>query len=186
MAAVRLKALQDRLRAINDELRHTAGTDSLTGLPNRRVAAEHLDRLIARARRHDRPFALVLADVDHFKAVNDAYGHAVGDEALVGIARRLADVCRRGDMLARWGGEELILLSEEESRGGADALARRLVESLSAEPVEAGEHRLTLTVSVGWSAWRPGDEADELLARADRALYAAKATGRGRASSDAA
>ena len=186
MAAARTKALQDQMRAVNEELRHTAGTDSLTGLPNRRIAAEHLDRLVARARRHDRPFALVLADIDHFKSVNDEYGHGTGDEALVEVARRLSAVCRRGDMLARWGGEELLLLTEEETVGGAAALAERLCEVLASDPVRAGEHRLSLTISVGWSAWRPGDEGDALLARADRALYAAKAAGRGQACSDAA
>ena len=186
MAAVRMKALQDRLRAINDELRLTALTDSLTGLPNRRMAAEHLDRLLARARRHDRPFALVLADIDHFKAVNDAHGHGVGDLTLVAVARRLGNVCRRGDLLARWGGEELIVLSEQESAHGAASLAARLCDCLAAEPVQAGDLFLPVTISVGWSAWRPGDEADALLGRADRALYAAKAAGRGQVCSDEA
>jgi diguanylate cyclase (GGDEF)-like protein len=186
MAAARLKALQDRLRSTNAELRHTAGTDPLTGLPNRRAGAEELDRLVSRARRHEVPFALVLADIDHFKAINDTYGHAAGDEALVGIAGRLRAVCRRGDLLARWGGEELIVLTEEDADGGAGALAGRLCSTVAAAPLPVQGVDVAVTLSVGWTDWRRGDDRETLLARADRALYAAKAAGRGRACSDTA
>jgi two-component system cell cycle response regulator len=183
MGAVRMKSLQDSLRSINAELRLTAGTDSLTGLPNRRMAAEQLDRLISRACRHNLPFSLLLADVDHFKQVNDEHGHAVGDSALIAVAERLRAVCRGGDLLARWGGEEMVVLSSEERPGGAAALAGRMCDALAVAPVVASGHELALTLSVGWSAWRNGDDAAALLARADRALYAAKASGRGRACS---
>ena len=173
MAALRLKQLQDSLRRTNAELRHTAGTDSLTGLPNRRLAADQIDRLLARARRHEIPFALALADLDDFKSVNDQHGHAVGDAALVAVARRLSQACRSGDLLARWGGDELIVLTPD-SRDGA-AIAERLRLAVAAEPIEARGLRLPLTLTVGWSAWQREDAADTLLIRADRALYEQKA-----------
>jgi two-component system cell cycle response regulator len=182
MGAVRLKELQDQLRQANDELRLTAGTDSLTGLPNRRMAGEHLERLLARARRHSIPFVVVLVDLDGFKAINDRHGHAIGDLALIAVAERMEAVCRSGDLLGRWGGDELIVLSTEAEEGDAGALAARLVASVGDEALDVEGVRLDLEISAGWTVWRDGDVADAILARADRSLYAAKAGGGGVAS----
>jgi two-component system cell cycle response regulator len=175
MGAVRLKALQDQLRSANDALRHTAGTDPLTGLPNRRMAAEHLDRLISRARRHALPFVLVITDLDGFKGINDELGHAHGDRALIAAAERLESVCRSEDLLARWGGDEFLILSSDADEGAA--LSDRLRVAVGDGPLQVETYRLPMTVSVGWTRWLAGDDPDDVLSRADAALYRAKATG---------
>ena len=159
---------------------HLARTDALTGVYNRRHLNEVLDTALADSASSTRPPALALLDVDHFKRINDTYGHAAGDAVLIAVARRIAGSVRTSDCVARWGGEEFCVLleripDEETLREIADGLRLRI----EAEPVEIEGVDVTVTVSVG-AAWAHADlaEADDLVDAADRALYAAKRRGR--------
>lgn len=171
------------LRSANEELERLANTDSLTGLANRRHFMDALGSELDRSQRYDRPLSLILLDLDHFKRVNDTYGHAAGDQVLKATADVMRSVCRDVDLPARLGGEELAILLPETRTEGALALAERLRERL-----ERWDHRdeadapFTVTASIG-VATREGQDrgsADGFLQRADAALYRAKAGGRNR------
>ena len=172
-AALRVKKLNDALVDANRRLAEQALTDHLTGLANRRHGAHELERAVALAVRHGQALALARIDVDHFKSVNDTHGHQTGDEVLAEVAARLLRAVRGGDELARWGGDEFVVIQPATERGGAARAAERLRAAVASAPVGA----LDVTVSVGWAHWA-GDTPDDLLARADRALYRAKAQGR--------
>ncbi|MEO1019611.1 MAG: EAL domain-containing protein, partial [Pseudomonadota bacterium] len=171
-----------RLRVARNEIEHVAKHDALTGLPNRRLFHERLRAGLAAAERNGAPLAVLLLDLDRFKMINDTLGHPAGDELLQGVASRLQGLRRSGDMVARLGGDEFALLivglrSAEEST----KLAQRIVDAL-AEPFTLQGRTITSAASVG-IAISPDDGADpdELLAKADMALYRAKAGGRSRA-----
>jgi len=172
-AALRVKKLNDALVDANRRLAEQALTDHLTGLANRRHGAHELERAVALAVRHGHTLALARIDVDHFKEVNDTHGHQGGDEVLAEVARRLARAIRGGDELARWGGDEFVVIQPATDRAGAGRAAERLRAAVAAEPI--GD--IDVTISVGWAHWA-GDTPDDLLARADRALYRAKDAGR--------
>lgn len=167
-------------------------SDPLTGVFNRRRFDETLETQLAQARRYRRHGALLIVDVDHFKQVNDEFGHAAGDEALRAVARLLASNLRQTDTLgrdaaglvARLGGDEFALLLPETDAAGAEAVAGRLVEAIAAEPLEIGGKPVQLGVSVGAATFGGGDfpTVEELLAAADRAMYVVKAAGGGGAS----
>jgi diguanylate cyclase (GGDEF)-like protein len=176
-AALRVKRLHDALLEANRRLAEQALTDDLTGLANRRHGARQLEREIALAVRHGRVLALARVDVDHFKQINDSHGHQAGDEVLAEVARRLAGGVRGGDELARWGGDEFVVILPGTDKAGALRAAERLRAAVAAAPVDAAGRALPVTVSVGWAHWA-GDTPDDLLARADRALYKAKDAGR--------
>ncbi len=165
------------------ELEALARTDALTGIPNRRSFGEMAAAECARARRHKRGVALILFDVDRFKAVNDEYGHPAGDAVLREIARRCQRGVRATDLLARIGGEEFAYLLADSNLEDALITAERLRELIVGAPFEVGPDALPLrvSVSIGVSHAR-GEAADleELIARADGALYAAKSSGRNR------
>ena len=164
----------DRLRA---EFEHIASHDPLTQVLTRRVFMDACTQELARCQRHGRSMALLLLDIDHFKAINDTHGHQAGDHVLVDFSRRVAGLLRRPDLLARFGGEEFVLLLPETSQEEAVAVARRILARV-AEPAEGLP---PITVSVGVATNRPDEaEIDTLLARADRALYKAKDAGRNR------
>lgn len=153
-------------------------TDPLTGLANQRALEERLPALLAAARRHHQPLAAVLADLDHFKKINDTYGHAAGNEVLRGFARLLQENCRQEDLPVRWGGEEFLIVLPNTNREGAYHFAVRVKKLLAAqvfppllEPV---------TASFGISEFQPDDDADSFFKRADQALYQAKNAGRNR------
>ena len=177
MAAVRVKRLHDALVDANRRLAAQALTDDLTGLANRRHGGRQLQREVALAVRHGRLLALARVDVDHFKAINDTYGHQAGDAVLAEVARRLAAAVRGGDELARWGGDEFAAIQLGTDRHGALRAAARLRAAVAVAPVAIAGGELPVTVSVGWAHW-VGDTPDDLLARADRALYRAKDAGR--------
>ncbi len=177
MAALRVKRLHDALLDANRRLARQALTDELTGLANRRHGAHQLEREIALCVRHGRILALVRVDVDHFKAINDTHGHQAGDQVLAAVASRLGEAVRGGDELARWGGDEFVAILPDTDKAGALRAAERLRAAVAAAPVEAAGASLPVTISVGWAHWA-GDTPDDLLARADRALYKAKDAGR--------
>jgi diguanylate cyclase (GGDEF)-like protein len=166
------------LEQANLTIARLAGTDDLTGLANRRMFDGRLDEEIARAIRKGEPFTVLLADIDHFKVVNDTYGHQTGDRVLVHVASRLAIHTRGYDLAARYGGEEFaLLLIGTDQREGVDVAerVRRDIELLAIP----GYDRPT-TVSIGVAEWQRGENADTLMHRADAGLYQAKRTGRNR------
>lgn len=153
-----------------------AHTDALTGLINRRAMQECLEAELERVKRYDRRFAVLLADIDHFKWVNDNHGHAVGDQVLREVAGRLSAGLRPSDQIARWGGEEFLVLAPETDLTQAQALSGRLFEAIVANPVSG----LEISLSIGVACYRPGDSIAGLLSRADEAMYRAKVAGRAR------
>lgn len=158
-----------------------ASTDQLTGLFNRRVAMERLAQEHARFQRSGQHYAVIMLDLDHFKTVNDTYGHAAGDVVLKETAQRLLESVRTTDTLARIGGEEFMLLLPLTDIDGAMVYAKRVCERVAATPFLVNTNELTITVSIGVAQAHPKDlEADVVLSRADTALYRAKAQGRNR------
>ncbi len=173
--ASRLERLvQERARA--DLYAEQAFTDPLTGVANRRRLDDQLNLLIARARRHGRPFSVVLADLDHFKGVNDAFGHDVGDRVLVDVVARLSTSVREVDVLGRWGGEEFLLLAPDTGLAEARRLAERCRTEIARHDLPSGP----VTVSLGVTTFAPDDDPRTLMRRADLALYTAKHEGRDR------
>jgi len=174
------------LRAVEDadQARHDALTDELTGLPNRRLFDGALAGRIENMTRYGRRFGLLIVDIDHFKAVNDKYGHAFGDAVLVGVGTTLHGAIRTGDVLARWGGEEFAVLVESSDDAALDAALTDAAERLRTLVAKSEVHLDGLThsvrVSVGGALACPGDSAETLFARADSALYGAKHAGRNR------
>jgi diguanylate cyclase (GGDEF)-like protein len=156
-------------------------TDGLTGLWNRRLFDLRINEELQRAIRFQEPFGLLLVDLDHFKAVNDRYGHQAGDAVLVEVARRLTDATREVDVVTRFGGEEFALILPKTPVQGTMRLAAKVREVVAAEPFAAGAASIPVTVSVGAAAYPDhGLSGPDLLAAADAALYQAKANGRDR------
>jgi diguanylate cyclase (GGDEF)-like protein len=162
------------------ELRHQALHDALTGLPNRILALDRAEQMLARARRAQSPVAALYVDIDGFKGVNDTFGHAAGDELLRTVATRLTSVVREGDTAARLGGDEFVVLVEGSALdAGPEVIAERLLEVLR-QPYDMSEQigrSLSITASVGIAVGERAS-ADELLRDADVALYEAKAAGK--------
>jgi diguanylate cyclase (GGDEF)-like protein len=184
--AVARAAEKWRLREENarllDELRRLSLTDALTGVGNRRAFDDAVAAEVARARRHERELAMVLLDIDHFKRVNDRWGHPAGDELLRGFARRAASLLRSSDRLYRYGGEEFAVLLPEEAEFGALEAAWRVVRGTEASPFTLGSQRVSVTCSAGVAALgATSDDGLGLAVRADGALYAAKHAGRNQA-----
>lgn len=183
-ARIRRKREADRLRDTIDQSIHMASIDALTGLYNRRFALPHIENIAEEARSSGRGFALMLVDIDKFKAVNDVYGHAMGDEALVEVARRLRDNLRAGDMVARFGGEEFIVVLPDTDLTHARAIAERLRAEVVATPVfmSDGGDPVSVSISIGLAMCGNTDTGRAAVAPlidiADTALYAAKAEGR--------
>jgi two-component system cell cycle response regulator len=177
--AYRSRQLLDLALRRHADLEELAYRDELTELPNRRGTARQVDVLISRARRHGHQLALLLIDADRFKGVNDDHGHAAGDIVLREIAARLRERVRREDLVGRWGGEEFVIALPETTPDGAAAVAESLRAAIGDVAIDAGEVGLHITVSIGVAAWT-GQSLDDLVDRADQALYAAKAGGRDR------
>ncbi|MBI1948950.1 MAG: sensor domain-containing diguanylate cyclase, partial [Deltaproteobacteria bacterium] len=157
-----------------------ATTDGLTGLVNRRALDERLAEALARAQRSKAPLAVVLADIDHFKSVNDTYGHGAGDQVLKAVAGAVQGCARTTDVVARYGGEELCLVLEGTDAEGAARLADRMRLAIKALTFDTDKGPLTVTTSFGVGTHEAGDDVRALLARADQRLYQAKARGRDR------
>ncbi|WP_243384171.1 sensor domain-containing diguanylate cyclase [Geothrix alkalitolerans] len=174
-------------KAMEAELQRLATTDPLTGVANRRRFLQEMDLELARHKRFHKPAAFLLLDLDHFKQVNDAHGHAVGDLALKHLAELARVRLRRLDLFGRLGGEEFGVLLPGTDQAGAMALAEYFRSQVAHTPVQSGAGPIILTVSIGLTAFDPGDAApDAILARADAALYRAKEGGRNRVVSNPA
>jgi diguanylate cyclase (GGDEF)-like protein len=172
------------LLMVNTKLEQLATTDPLTGIANRRRMTEQIAKELDRARRYKHPLALLMVDIDHFKRINDTYGHDAGDQAIVAVAGALSAGMRSIDLAARFGGEEFVLLMPEASLETAGGVAERLRETVSQLRIEVdGGLEISMTISVGVAASYPQDAPDSassLLVRADKALYRAKKEGRDR------
>ena len=166
-----------------ERLSYLANHDALTGLLTRAPFEATLERLVQRAER-DWQGAVLLADVDRFKQVNDRFGHQAGDALLRAVGSRLTSALRPGDVLARLGGDEFGILLEQVSLGRAEEIAQRCRAAVCAQPLDFGEHRIGVTVSLGLAPIESGLTPGELVRRADAALYAAKSGGRDRVSLD--
>jgi two-component system cell cycle response regulator len=178
-SAARTGMLQEELRSRAVALEQLAFTDSLSSLPNRRFLDRQLDALISGSRRHGRPLAVAIADIDRFKRINDTHGHAAGDAVIATLGQRLRDNLRAEDHVGRFGGEEFLVLLPDTDADAAASAAEHLLQAVAAEPFETPVGPLKVTISVGWAAW-DDEPAHELVGRADEALYAAKEAGRNR------
>jgi two-component system, cell cycle response regulator len=179
----RILELQNGLIAAREELFFRATHDELTGLVNRRVVLEAIAREHSRHTRQGSSFSIILMDLDHFKNVNDTYGHITGDAALKEVARRMAGCLRPYDTVGRYGGEEFVVVLPTCDRVGAAVVAERILKSVSALPIVTTQGGITLTISCGISVSHGRHPLDPqaLLHLADEALYKAKAEGRNRA-----
>jgi diguanylate cyclase len=188
--AGRLQGLAERVASMEqeaqgyrehlEEQRQKALIDPLTGLPNRAAWSERLDHEVARWQQHGNTLLLAMLDLDHFKRINDNYGHLAGDKVLKIIAGVLCKRLRGSDFIARFGGEEFVLLVPDTTLAVGAKLAETLRAAIEACPFHFKGERVTITVSMGMTAFKPGERSEWVLKRADQALYRAKDAGRNR------
>ena len=181
-----LQELKARLRVgkrileLHDQLVSQATHDSLTSLLNRSAILEVLQKELIRSVREKNPVAVIMTDLDHFKHVNDTYGHLAGDAVLREAARRLSASLRAYDAVGRYGGEEFLVVAASCSVAGGTELAERLRQSICRVPIDASDHPIVVTMSFGVAATCEMKQVNQLLRMADEALYAAKKAGRNR------
>ncbi|QLL13603.1 GGDEF domain-containing protein [Pseudomonas chlororaphis] len=188
--AARLQSLAERVSSMEqeaqgyrehlEEQRQKALIDPLTGLPNRAAWSERLEHEVAQWQQHGNTLLLAMLDLDHFKRINDNYGHLAGDKVLKIIAGVLRKHLRGSDFIARFGGEEFVLLMPDTTWPIGARLAETLRAAIEACPFHFKGERVTITMSIGMSAFKPGERSDLVLKRADQALYRAKEAGRNR------
>jgi diguanylate cyclase (GGDEF)-like protein len=178
----RVLALQEQLLATQRQLREQASRDALTGMWNRAMILDILDRELARSRREGSPVGVIMADLDHFKWINDTHGHLAGDQVLREAGRRLLAVLRPYDTIGRYGGEEFLAVLPGCACAAAMALAERLRQCVSSQPIKVDGGEVTVTLSLGVAAGYGSlvSDAAELLRAADGALYQVKRGGRNR------
>ncbi|HJQ37512.1 MAG TPA: GGDEF domain-containing protein [Thermoanaerobaculia bacterium] len=169
----------------NRALAEVSSRDALTGLYNRWYVIEKIDSEINRALRHGSPMSLLMLDIDHFKRINDTWGHAAGDEVLKGVGRLLRDSCRVYDVPGRYGGEEFCIVLPETQLGNTAAVAERIRKRLETTELTCGAEAVVVTASIGIAAMDESASNEvlspaALIDRADRALYSAKSRGRNR------
>jgi two-component system cell cycle response regulator len=186
---IKRKRYAERLRDNVQMSIEAAITDALTGLHNRRYMETHLNSLVEQAASRGKPIAVLLLDIDYFKAINDTHGHDAGDDVLREFALRIRKSIRNIDLACRYGGEEFVIVMPETDTGVAAMVGERLRRSIAGQPfpVQQGMKLLNVTLSIGIAALNgAGDTAPALLKRADQALYRAKRDGRNRVVADAA
>nr|WP_291316764.1 GGDEF domain-containing protein [Desulfuromonas sp.] len=179
---LKIKSLQDKLKKSNQLLLELSNTDPLTRLHNRRSLMQTLRREFQRSRRIDTPLSLVMADIDHFKKVNDTYGHQQGDSVLVALGDLFNEKLRPYDLAARFGGEEFALVLPETDLANAQQVAERIREAAARLTFPGPLKELRLTISLGVATFPSGNiqSEDDLIREADYALYNAKRGGRNR------
>ena len=163
--------------------RRSSNSDALTGLFNRAYFEDFLSAEVRRSRRYNRHFAVAMVDIDHFKGFNDSYGHAAGDRALKKVAETILQGVRRSDLVARYGGEEMVLVMPETSLNAARKRLEAIREAVAAEPMQVPKRAesVRVTVSAGVAYWdADGEDPDDLLHTADQRMFHAKALGRNR------
>jgi diguanylate cyclase (GGDEF)-like protein len=161
-----------------EDLGQLAITDPLTRIMNRRGITVSVLDAMAQAERYGNPLAVAMADIDHFKQVNDTYGHEVGDKVLADIASVLSESLRMPDKVGRYGGEEFLVVLPHTTLAQARKIAERMRTAVGAWPFELGGKETSLTISIGLTEFQKGEDLEQLLSRVDRALYQAKAGGR--------
>ncbi len=161
-----------------------ARTDPLTSLLNRRAFFEHAGPLWSAALRNQRPLSVIMADIDHFKSINDNHGHATGDKVLAAVSRRLAEACRNSDIAARWGGEEFVMLLQDTDARQAAQLAERLRAEIEGLKLGPTGYPMKLSASFGIAQLGEHESLDQLIREADQWLYQAKQNGRNRVAGD--
>ncbi|MEO8484471.1 MAG: diguanylate cyclase [Acidobacteriota bacterium] len=177
----RVLGLQERLLATQEALRREATHDRLTGIWNRGMILDELGKAVERARREHTPMAVLMADIDRFKDVNDRHGHSAGDQVLQAVTTRMRGALRRYDDIGRYGGEEFLIVVQGCDAALAHQLAERMRTAVAEQPVVIGDGALSASVSVGvaWTNAAPASP-DDLVNAADAALYRAKRAGRNR------
>jgi diguanylate cyclase (GGDEF)-like protein len=177
----RILALQRELISAYEAAKYQASHDHLTGLLNRRVLLSFAQQELDRSVRDGRAVTAILCDVDHFKSVNDTYGHAVGDKVLVEISERVRSACRSYDQVGRYGGEEFLVIASACEAVEAAKLAERIRQSVAERPIDLGSaEALPCALSLGIAVAGPSSRVEDLLSAADQALYQAKRNGRNR------
>ena len=178
----RILALQDDLILAREELRFRATHDVLTGISNRATVMDALRNELSRQVREQRTFGVILVDIDHFKNINDTFGHLCGDEVLQAVTRRMKECIRPYDTIGRYGGEEFLIIASAADTRGTMALAERVRSMVESRPVvtQAGEVSVTASLGVAVSSSARNGDPQPLLRLADRALYSAKDKGRNR------
>ncbi|WP_024326097.1 diguanylate cyclase [Thioalkalivibrio sp. AKL19] len=164
----------------SEALEQAARTDPLTGLANRRAAEAVLEQHAASVRHDGVPVSVISLDIDHFKSVNDTHGHATGDAVIAGVAAILRASVRKPDLVARWGGEEFLIVAPQVGREGGLELAERCRQAIARAPIA----EVPVTASFGVTTFEPQDTLDDVLVRADGMMYRAKEAGRDRVLSD--
>ncbi len=177
---VKLREMTQTLSARSETLEQAALTDGLTGMQNRRYFDDALREYLTEFRRIQKPIGLMTLDLDHFKQVNDTYGHDVGDEVLRSVASTLRDMTRYHDVVARLGGEEFAVVAPNMNEDQLFKLAERIRKAIAAQPVQVGNVRLKVTTSVGLAVWDGKESGEDFYRRADKQLYQAKREGRNR------
>ena len=174
-----LEIKEIEIKAILAQAHEIANTDVLTFLPNRRKIIVDLQEEVIRSNRYGTPLSLSLLDLDHFKNINDNYGHTTGDEALRSVAARLREQIRHPDTIGRYGGEEFLIVLPNSEINAAAEQAERLCQTIRNLQVEANGYSFKVTISIGVAQYRVGDENwEQFLHRADETLYKAKDMGR--------
>lgn len=179
-AGRRIIELERALTAARERLAHEAAHDALTGIWNRRAILDELRRELFRAARTEEPVSVVLGDVDNFKAINDNFGHGVGDDVLREVAHRVQKCLRSYDRAGRYGGEEFLVVLAGCGEEGGIAVAERIRQAVETEPIVCGKARLTVTLSLGVACSGHDASLDRLVRAADLALYRSKSGGRNR------
>lgn len=175
-----VKILQYTLTRYQNQLEEMASTDKLTGLLNRHAFFILIEKLLADFRREPRPISILMVDIDHFKTINDQYGHKAGDEVLILVAQKLQEGLRASDIAVRWGGEEFLVILKGCNLSEARRIAENLRIAIMESPVVANGGHISLTVSMGLSEYSENEIPDQMIDRADSALYLAKKNGRNR------
>jgi diguanylate cyclase (GGDEF)-like protein/PAS domain S-box-containing protein len=173
-----LMAKVNEIHQLQLKLHEMAIRDALTGLHNRRFLDEQLPRELARARRLQQPLCVALGDIDHFKRLNDSYGHQAGDAVLRSLRQFFSGLVRESDLVCRWGGEEILIVMPDLVPEVALQRLDRMRAMLADEVILFGAHRLQITISFGIAVYEHGATIDDVIMAADKALYAAKAAGR--------
>lgn len=172
------------LEKVNFQLEHMSRTDPLTGLSNRRDLLQKLSQEEARFKRGQKPFTIILTDIDHFKKVNDTYGHDAGDQVLIKVAQLLKGMIREQDIVSRWGGEEFLVLIPETNLEGGIKLAEKCRTRIQSETIHHNQQEIKVTMSFGVSTFKTGQALEECIKMADDLLYIAKRTTRNRVVSE--
>jgi diguanylate cyclase len=187
----KLQQRMNRIGAENEQLRTelvnmvrsldlASRIDGMTGLANRRDIMEKIDRETSRSHRHQKPFTILLVNIDDFKKVNDTHGYNTGDDVLVEIARVLRSCVRNEDICARWGGEEFLILLPETGSGNSLPVANKILEAMSRTEFKANKPGIHVTVSIGVCEHNPSQTVQECIARVNQALLQAKRGGKNR------